>query len=265
MVKPPRSLATGSPPAVEHREGPFDLKLTFVALTRRPLQRIETQRHRSNVPDSSKQTGGGLRRWRAQQSARVPPSGPGRGLVRSPHRPCDARRDRRHRLGLRSRRPPTPHGVGADLPHGHVPPPPSERGLRDRQPGGGVRSAAGDLLEAGVRRRATATLGFGGWIWRYDLAPLGPSETEVILTYDWSAVFEEVLRRQDRWPPFPPDHLDNSLTHLAELALPSVSSLIGSAAPATSRRTNPASFADQTGRRRLKLLYVVKGLFPRSG
>lgn len=64
------------------------------------------------------------------------------------------------------------------------------------------------------------TLGFGGWIWRYDLAPLGPSETEVILTYDWSAVSEEVLRRQDRWPPFPPDHLANSLTHLAELALP---------------------------------------------
>ena len=61
------------------------------------------------------------------------------------------------------------------------------------------------------------TLGFGGWTWRYDLAPLGPSETEVRLTYDWSAVSEEVLRRQDHWPPFSPDHLDNSLTHLAEL------------------------------------------------
>jgi len=31
-------------------------------------------------------------------------------------------------------------------------------------------------------------LEFGGWAWRYDLAPLGPSETEVTLTYDWSAV-----------------------------------------------------------------------------
>jgi hypothetical protein len=60
------------------------------------------------------------------------------------------------------------------------------------------------------------TLGFGGWTWRYDLAPLGP-ETEVRLTYDWSAVSEEVLRRQDHWPPFSPDHLDNSLAHLAEL------------------------------------------------
>ena len=63
------------------------------------------------------------------------------------------------------------------------------------------------------------TLGFGGWIWRYDLARLGPAETEVTLTYDWSAVSEAVLRRQDHWPPFPPDHLDNSLTHLASLVL----------------------------------------------
>jgi hypothetical protein len=28
-------------------------------------------------------------------------------------------------------------------------------------------------------------LEFGGRIWRYDLAPLSPSETEVTLTYDW--------------------------------------------------------------------------------
>jgi hypothetical protein len=32
------------------------------------------------------------------------------------------------------------------------------------------------------------TLSFGGWIWRYDLAPLSPSETEVRHSYDWSAV-----------------------------------------------------------------------------
>ena len=37
--------------------------------------------------------------------------------------------------------------------------------------------------------------GFGGWIWRYDLAPLGPSETEVRLSYDWSAVPEVVRHR----------------------------------------------------------------------
>ena len=66
---------------------------------------------------------------------------------------------------------------------------------------------------------AGGSLAFGGWIWRYDLASLGPSATEVILTYDWSAVPEEVLRRQDRWPPFSADHLDNSLTHLADLVL----------------------------------------------
>ena len=60
-------------------------------------------------------------------------------------------------------------------------------------------------------------LRFGGWIWRYDLAPLGPSETEVGLSYDWSAVPDEVRQRQDHWPPFPPEHLSNSLTHLADL------------------------------------------------
>ncbi len=60
-------------------------------------------------------------------------------------------------------------------------------------------------------------LEFGGWIWRYDLAPLGPSETEVTLTYDWSAVPQ--FRREDiQFPPFGPEHLANSLHHLAELA-----------------------------------------------
>jgi hypothetical protein len=62
-------------------------------------------------------------------------------------------------------------------------------------------------------------LRFGGWIWRYDLAPLGPSETEVKLSYDWSAVPEDVGQRQDQWPPFSPDHLDNSLTNLADLVV----------------------------------------------
>lgn len=62
-------------------------------------------------------------------------------------------------------------------------------------------------------------LEFGGWIWRYDLVPLGPSETEVTLTYDWSAV-PQYIREYLRFPPFPPEHLANSLHHLAELAAP---------------------------------------------
>ncbi len=59
-------------------------------------------------------------------------------------------------------------------------------------------------------------LGFGGWLWRYDLAPAGPSATEVTLSYDWSAV-PGVIRQRIGFPPFPPDHLANSLAHLAGL------------------------------------------------
>jgi uncharacterized protein YndB with AHSA1/START domain len=62
-------------------------------------------------------------------------------------------------------------------------------------------------------------LRFGGWIWRYDLAPIGPSETEVRLSYDWSAVPEDVRQRFQQWPPFSPDHLGNSLTRLAQLVV----------------------------------------------
>jgi uncharacterized protein YndB with AHSA1/START domain len=59
-------------------------------------------------------------------------------------------------------------------------------------------------------------LRFGGWVWRYDLESLGRSETRVTLTYDWSAVSEEV-RQRINFPPFPLEHLDNSLAHLAQL------------------------------------------------
>lgn len=59
-------------------------------------------------------------------------------------------------------------------------------------------------------------LQFGGWTWRYDLAPLGPSETAITLTYDWSAVPGSV-REYIRFPPFGPEHLTNSLHHLAGL------------------------------------------------
>jgi hypothetical protein len=47
---------------------------------------------------------------------------------------------------------------------------------------------------------------------------IGPSETEVRLSYDWSAVPEEV-RQQGQFPSFSLDHLDNSLTRLAELVV----------------------------------------------
>lgn len=60
------------------------------------------------------------------------------------------------------------------------------------------------------------SLGFGGWVWRYDLEPAGPDRTKVTLTYDWSAVGESV-REHIQFPPFGPDHLANSLAHLAEL------------------------------------------------
>ncbi|OBA60978.1 polyketide cyclase [Mycobacterium sp. 1100029.7] len=57
---------------------------------------------------------------------------------------------------------------------------------------------------------------FGGWIWRYDLEPADAGRTEVTLTYDWSQVPPD--RRGIGFPPFPHEHLDNSLKHLAELA-----------------------------------------------
>ena len=62
-----------------------------------------------------------------------------------------------------------------------------------------------------------ATFQFGGWIWRYDLKPVGQSETDVQLSYDWSAV-PQYLREHIQFPPFESAHLDNSLSHLAELA-----------------------------------------------
>ena len=59
-----------------------------------------------------------------------------------------------------------------------------------------------------------ANLEFGGWIWRYDLEPLGDDRTNVTLSYDWSAV-PQALREHIEFPPFDRRHLDNSLKHLA--------------------------------------------------
>jgi hypothetical protein len=62
----------------------------------------------------------------------------------------------------------------------------------------------------------TTELVFGGWIWRYDLKPVGANRTEVTLTYDWSGVPPQL--RDIQFPPFEPSHLDNSLRNLAKLA-----------------------------------------------
>jgi hypothetical protein len=70
--------------------------------------------------------------------------------------------------------------------------------------------------EPGQDVAGDGVLRFGGWVWRYDLAPGGPSGTEVTLTYDWSAV-PAFLREHIAFPPFPLSHLTSSLHHLAEL------------------------------------------------
>jgi uncharacterized protein YndB with AHSA1/START domain len=59
-------------------------------------------------------------------------------------------------------------------------------------------------------------LRFGGWVWRYDLAPAGACSTDVVLSYDWSAV-PDAVRAYLEFPPFQPHHLDESLARLAEL------------------------------------------------
>jgi hypothetical protein len=69
------------------------------------------------------------------------------------------------------------------------------------------------------------TLRFGGWNWRYDLAPAGPANTTVTLSYDWSAT-SQATRELIGFPPFPPEHLANSLNHLAELVTQGASSTV---------------------------------------
>ena len=60
-------------------------------------------------------------------------------------------------------------------------------------------------------------LEFGGWFWRYDLEAVGDGQTQVTLTYDWSAV-PAAVRHNIEFPPFDRQHLENSLKHLAGLA-----------------------------------------------
>ena len=60
-------------------------------------------------------------------------------------------------------------------------------------------------------------LSFGGWTWRYDLEATGPSQTKVTITYDWSAVGPE-WREFLQFPAAPPEHIENSLKNLGDLA-----------------------------------------------
>jgi hypothetical protein len=71
----------------------------------------------------------------------------------------------------------------------------------------------------GYDARGDGQLEFGGWFWRYDLAAVSASATEVTLTYDWSAVPGRI-REYIEFPPFGAEHLSNSLHHLAELVVP---------------------------------------------
>ena len=63
---------------------------------------------------------------------------------------------------------------------------------------------------------AEGRLSFGGWVWRYDLAPAPARGTQVRLTYDWSGATRQA-RKVIEFPPFDAHHLDNSLRHLAAL------------------------------------------------
>lgn len=53
----------------------------------------------------------------------------------------------------------------------------------------------------------------GGWSWRYDLAANG-GNTDVTLTYDWTATPQEFRDQIGGMPPFPEDYLVASLAAL---------------------------------------------------
>ncbi|MFF9812081.1 hypothetical protein [Streptomyces sp. NPDC014006] len=53
---------------------------------------------------------------------------------------------------------------------------------------------------------------FVSWVRRCNPVPLGPSETEVTLTYNRSAVQQFVRERGTRLVPFGPAHLTDSAT-----------------------------------------------------
>lgn len=67
------------------------------------------------------------------------------------------------------------------------------------------------------QRSEDGQIGYGGWVWRYDLTDAAEGGTDVTLTYDWSGAPKDV-RDEISFPPFELSHLENSLTNLAELA-----------------------------------------------
>jgi hypothetical protein len=71
--------------------------------------------------------------------------------------------------------------------------------------------------EPGSESADDGEIQYGGWVWRYDLDPVSPTETTVTLTYDWSGVPPNV-REYIQFPPFGRQHLDDSLRHLAEIS-----------------------------------------------
>jgi hypothetical protein len=72
--------------------------------------------------------------------------------------------------------------------------------------------------EPGYDENNDGNLSFGGWIWRYDIDELGPSQAKVTLTYDWSATTPQT-REEIGFPPFESSHLDSSLKHLSDLVV----------------------------------------------
>ena len=150
--------------------------------------------------------------WRASTII----AAPAEAVFCRPRRPRDPPGHRRHRLGQQRTRHHATHWIRPAVPDGDVARQPSESQPRDDQPSGRVRSAASDLLGAGPGQRGRRNAAVRRLDRRYDLVATGPSRTEVTLTYDWTAV-SPFLREHITFPPFPVDHLTNSLRHLAEL------------------------------------------------
>lgn len=73
------------------------------------------------------------------------------------------------------------------------------------EPNRTIAWATGSLTEAGRHDP-------GGWWWRYDLAPNG-TDTDVTLTYDWSAT-PQAFRDQVGMPPFEVTFIEESLAAL---------------------------------------------------
>ena len=93
-----------------------------------------------------------------------------------------------------------------------------DEALRSGESGGGIGAPAFHCVAAEAGGDDDANLEFGGSFWRYDLEQAGAGQTMVTLSYDWSAGAAAHSAGGSPFPPFDPQHLDNSLKHLAELA-----------------------------------------------